>query len=252
EKRGHRATHAHTGREVLELLDADSFDLILMDVQMPELDGLQATAKIRWTELTTGTHTPIVALTAHAMKGDREKCMEAGMDGYLSKPLRAKELISLVEKLCEPVTAARIGTSAALPNFESAATETTLAADGDGPSVSAASSIDFAGAIDRMDGDIELLVEQMHFFLRDASPLLDQIGEAIPANNGVQLQSAAHRLKGLVSSYDQTMASDLCLKLEIAGRDTALNGAEETLERLRPLVESLNHAITDFVERHLA
>jgi len=252
EKRGHNPTHARTGREVLDLFETDSFDLILMDVQMPELDGLQTTATIREKESTTGKHTPIVALTAHAMKGDREKCLAAGMDGYLSKPLRAREMIALIEKLCEPVTTARIGTSAALPNVETPATDAAsrFSVNPDSSTEIREPSIDFSGAIDRMDGDIDLLVEQMRFFLQDAPRLLDQIGEALTSKDGVQLQSTAHRLKGLVSSYDDLIASELCLELEIAGRDSALNGAEETLEELRPLVESLNLAVTEFVNRH--
>ena len=97
EKRGHRVVVAGTGLEALKAMEKDSFDLVLMDVQMPEMDGLEATAAIREKEKETGAHQAVVALTAHAMKGDREKCLAGGMDGYLTKPIRPQELDQLLE-----------------------------------------------------------------------------------------------------------------------------------------------------------
>jgi PAS domain S-box-containing protein len=96
EKRGHNVKVVANGREALEALDQATYDLVLMDMQMPEMDGFEATGELRKREKQTGLHTPIVALTAHAMKGDRERCLEAGMDGYLSKPIRAQELDDLL------------------------------------------------------------------------------------------------------------------------------------------------------------
>src|SRR6202022_1671902 len=98
EKRGHRVVVAGNGREALDALEKGNFDLVLMDVQMPEMDGLEATASIREKEKTSGLHQPIIALTAHAMKGDREKCLAAGMDGYLTKPIRPPELDQILEE----------------------------------------------------------------------------------------------------------------------------------------------------------
>ena len=92
DKRGHSVRLVANGRLALQALEAESFDLVLMDIQMPELDGLQTIAALRAKEFGTGTHLPVVALTARALKGDRERCLEAGMDGYLSKPIRAEEL----------------------------------------------------------------------------------------------------------------------------------------------------------------
>ena len=97
EKRGYRVVVAGNGREALETLRKDTFDLVLMDVQMPEMDGLEATRAIRDTEQVSGTHLPVIALTAHAMKGDRDRCLAAGMDGYLSKPIPAAELLRTIE-----------------------------------------------------------------------------------------------------------------------------------------------------------
>jgi CheY-like chemotaxis protein len=97
EKRGHRITLARNGREAVAALEAEAFDLVLMDIQMPEMDGFEATAAIRQSERSTGRHQPIVAMTAHAMKGDDQRCMDAGMDGYLAKPIRGEELYALLE-----------------------------------------------------------------------------------------------------------------------------------------------------------
>jgi len=99
EKRGHRVSIAPDGKQALKALAANPFDLVLMDVQMPELDGLEATARIRAEEKKSGSHIPIIAMTAHAMKGDREKCLEAGMDGYISKPLYPDELFKTIDRV---------------------------------------------------------------------------------------------------------------------------------------------------------
>jgi CheY-like chemotaxis protein len=107
EKQGHHVTVAANGRQALAALDQATFDVVLMDVQMPEMDGFETTAAIRARERDTGSHLPIIAMTAHAMQGDRERCIAAGMDNYISKPLNVPELIELLEKFCgaAPVTA---------------------------------------------------------------------------------------------------------------------------------------------------
>lgn len=107
EKQGHHVVVAGNDREALERLTEQSFDLVLMDVQMPEVDGLEATAAIRAREQAAGRHTPIIAFTAHAMKGDQEKCLTAGMDGYLAKPIQAKELYAAIERLRQGAGAGR-------------------------------------------------------------------------------------------------------------------------------------------------
>jgi CheY-like chemotaxis protein len=97
EKRGHEVVVAENGKAAFEALEKQTFDFVLMDVQMPEMDGIEATAKIRADELKSEKHVPIIAMTAHAMAGDKERCLEAGMDGYVSKPLRAEDLFSAIE-----------------------------------------------------------------------------------------------------------------------------------------------------------
>jgi two-component system sensor histidine kinase/response regulator len=98
EKRGHRVTLANNGREAVNAAEKGGVDLILMDVQMPEVDGFEATEKIRAREKSSGAHLPIVALTAHAMKGDRERCLARGMDDYLTKPIQPQELDAILER----------------------------------------------------------------------------------------------------------------------------------------------------------
>jgi PAS domain S-box-containing protein len=101
EKQGHQVVITSNGKEALEVIDKERIDLVLMDVQMPEMDGFEATERIRDSERTNGGHVPIIAMTAHAMKGDREKCLAAGMDSYISKPIRSEDLFSVIEKLTD-------------------------------------------------------------------------------------------------------------------------------------------------------
>jgi two-component system sensor histidine kinase/response regulator len=98
EKRGHEVAVAGNGEEALEALDKQAFDLVLMDVQMPEMDGLQATAAIRKSEMKSGKHIPIIAMTAHAMAGDKDRCLEAGMDDYITKPIRPEQLDDVLKR----------------------------------------------------------------------------------------------------------------------------------------------------------
>ena len=229
EKRGHEATPAINGREVLDLVDENQFDLVLMDVQMPEMDGFQATAAIRERERETGTHLPLIALTAHAMKGDRERCLAAGMDAYLSKPLQASELIALVET---------IGTSnvpGLLSDRASAASQ----------------EFDFGPALARMDDDDELLREQMQFFLTDGPELILRVFESIEHRDGEQLRLAAHRLKGLFKSYDADKAADLAMKLEFMGQDTDFGNAVASAKQLAELNETLLAAMRSYLSTQL-
>ncbi len=99
EKHGHSVVVVNNGRSALEALDKEKFDLVLMDVSMPEMDGLETVAAIRAREGATGFHMPIIAMTAHAMKGDRERCLEAGMDAYVSKPIQPRELFEVIKSV---------------------------------------------------------------------------------------------------------------------------------------------------------
>jgi CheY-like chemotaxis protein len=201
-KRGHRCAEATDGHEALALLERELFDIVLMDVQMPGMDGFQATAAIRDKEKSTGQHLPVIALTAHAMKGDREKCLAAGMDAYLAKPLRPRELVTLVERTIQANTGAE-AEAATLGDVDSS-----LSRETERP------AFDFDAALESMDSDIDLLVQQMQYFLHDGPQLIHRIREAIDTENARQLDLSAHRLKGLVARYAAKDAAGLAYELE--------------------------------------
>jgi CheY-like chemotaxis protein len=136
EKRGHSITVAVNGREALAALENSTsgpFDVLLMDIQMPEMDGFEATAAIRHQEKTLGTHLPIVAMTAHAMKGDRERCLAAGMDGYVSKPIQARDLFEAIAALVPADIAPRSEAPPGPPGEDLATAAALRGAGGDTP-----------------------------------------------------------------------------------------------------------------------
>jgi CheY-like chemotaxis protein/HPt (histidine-containing phosphotransfer) domain-containing protein len=224
-KRGHEIRFAVNGLEAVRAMEREEFDVVLMDVQMPELDGFQATAAVREREMDTDTHLPIIALTAHAMKGDRAKCLAAGMDGYLAKPLQAKELQTLVESLAKTSAPVFVATPAPRAGSESQP------------------EFDFSSALDRLDNDSELLKRQMRFFLDDAPELLVKVRSAISAQDGKSLRIAAHRLKGLSASYDACEANALAQQLETAGSEGKFDVARPLVDQLGVCIDSLSRAI---------
>jgi two-component system, sensor histidine kinase and response regulator len=231
-KRGHECVEAVNGHQVLEALARQPFDAVLMDVQMPGMDGYQATAAIRKREEREGGHVPIIALTAHAMSGDRERCLLAGMDAYLAKPLRPSELVRLVESVPEAKSRTE---RPAMPSTDENAGDP---------------GYDLQAALDSLDNDVDLLVSQMSFFLNDGPVLMTQIDQAIRACDGHQLQIAAHRLKGMLARYAFAEAAALALELEQKGKHGALDGAESVARVLTPLVARLADGIRAYMERH--
>jgi two-component system sensor histidine kinase/response regulator len=220
EKRGHPVVTVDNGRSAVEAVMAAEtagiapFEVVLMDLQMPELDGLEATAAIRNAELGTGRHIPIVALTAHAMKGDRERCLAAGMDAYLSKPIRTAELIALIDQL----------TGTAQP-----AAPVTSVADGDlGPEP----PFDSDDVLGRVGGDRELLRELLGIFRQESPRLLSLIVHSLRVGDAKGLEQAAHTLRGSVGSFGATTAAKLALALEMAGRDGTLTDASDHIAAL--------------------
>ncbi len=231
-KRGHQCVEAVNGYQVLDAITRQPFDAVLMDVQMPEMDGYQATAAIRKREDREGGHVPIIALTAHAMSGDRERCLLAGMDAYLAKPLRPSELIRLVESI--PAARPQARTPTMPPTDEQPAD----------------AGYNLHAALESLDNDLDLLVSQMSFFLNDGPALMDQIEQAIQARDAHQLQLAAHRLKGMLARYAFTQAAELAYQLEQQGRQGVLDGAESIARRLAPLVSQLVDGIREYLRRH--
>jgi CheY-like chemotaxis protein len=226
EKQGHTVVVAGNGRETLEALEkatSRGFDVVLMDVQMPEMDGLEATAAIRQKEKATGRHLPIIAMTAHALKGDRERCLAAGMDDYLAKPIQAKELLAAVEGAVLPAVERRESVPAE-PRPEEI--------------------LDRVTALARVDGDAKLLGELARLFLADTARLLSAVRQAVTRGDAKALEYAAHALKSSVGNFAAHAAFEAAARLEMSGRQGDLAEAQEAyaalqqeIERLKPVLE---------------
>ena len=174
EKLGHKVQVVNNGREALGRSQAEEFDLILMDVQMPEMDGLEATTAIRAAEASTGKHVPIVAMTAHAMKGDREKCLSAGMDGYLSKPIRIDEL---KQAMSEVKKTQNMGQSSEQNAFRAIGQLELL--------------------LDSVMGDRALLTEMAELWLADSAKQESQIRNGLDSGDGDYGPEGGSRTQGL-------------------------------------------------------
>jgi two-component system, sensor histidine kinase and response regulator len=235
QKQGHSIHFAKNGTEVLEQVANQEYDIILMDVQMPEMDGYQATAAIRERERETQTHVPIIAVTAHAMQGQREQCLAAGMDAYLSKPVKTLELVTLIDSLRDnevnvSVTSATSTGYVALqePTEDGELLQQAVAAELSTPADTSAALLSsrFADALERLDNDEELLREQMQFFLKDGPKLITKVTTAVASNSGPDLQLAAHRLKNLCATFDDNETAGQWGAVEAASvAESAIPGA---------------------------
>jgi PAS domain S-box-containing protein len=210
ERAGHAAAVAGNGREALALLEREAFDLVLMDVQMPELDGLETTAAIREREKDTGAHLPIVAVTAHAMKGDAERCLAAGMDAYLTKPLEARELRAAIAGF------GRSGPSSRGP--------TAVASGGD--------VLDESRLLERVGGDRRALARLVRLFRADSEELLARVRRAVAEGKANDLRAAAHALKGSVSNFAAAAPTAAAARLQQIGEGGDLSEAPAALFRL--------------------
>jgi CheY-like chemotaxis protein/HPt (histidine-containing phosphotransfer) domain-containing protein len=231
EKRGHTVVIVNNGREALAALERERFDLVLMDVQMPEMDGFEATALLREREQAGSPHIPIIAMTAHAMKGDRERCLAAGMDAYISKPLQAHELFDTIHSLlAAPPTRA---TEAVAPEAAAPA----VAPEDDTP------VWDRETALNKVEGDVELLREIAGLFAAQAPSLLDQIQDASRRGDAHALERSAHSLKGSVATFGAQRAFELARDLEMRGRAGNLEGTGEVFVRLEHEISRLEGAL---------
>jgi CheY-like chemotaxis protein len=222
EKQGHSVEVAGSGREALAALERGNFDLVLMDVQMPVLDGFETTAVIREKEKGTGRHIPIVAMTAHAMKGDRERCLSAGMDAYVSKPIQPQELFRVIEGLALGPAA-----EAVLPR---------------GPS--GTGEIDWAEVQDRVGGDPELLRGVVTVFLDECPRMMAGVRQAVAGRDVAGLKRAAHTLKGAVGIVGARAAAEAARRLESLGREGNLSQAEDAYHDLEEAIGRLEPALT--------
>jgi CheY-like chemotaxis protein len=189
-----------------------------MDVQMPDVDGLQATAEIRRREKSAGGHLPVVALTASAMKGDRERCLEAGMDAYVAKPIRSAELLEAIDKVA----------LAAPPH---------------------ADAVDERALVSRLGDDRHLLAELIAVFLADCPLMRDAVHGAVSAGDAGALRVAAHKLKGSVANFSAKGAYEAALRLENLARQQDLRAAPAACAVLDKELRKLRRALKDLERR---
>jgi PAS domain S-box-containing protein len=273
EKRGHEVAVVGNGKLALEAATAGSFDLILMDVQMPEMDGLEATAAIRKNERGTDRHVPIIAMTAYAMKGDRRRCLAAGMDSYVAKPIRADELFGTIEYTLAAIQAGRpVGLAAesieearwqdtppqVLPTTENtlngkAHPKDSLARVEPNRSQRASGAcilplVDWKIALDAVQGDRELLQEVVSAFLEEYRELLVEMQAALENQDAKTVRRVAHTIKGSMRCFAAQAACDAAYKLECQGRDGHKVAFEPLWQQLVERVEDVLPLLQAFVD----
>ncbi len=232
-RQGHEVEIAGNGHEALAALERGTFDVVLMDVQMPVMDGFEATAALRAREAPGGPHTPVIALTAHAMTGDRERCLAAGMDGYLSKPMQPAAL--------ERELAAVVPRAAAPPVAPSAVS------DGrNGHAPNGAPVLDRAAVLGRLGNDRGLVRRVTELFLGDCPRLLAALREASDGGDAAALARAAHTLKGALGNLGAVSASRAALVAEEAGRRGDLAAAAASVAALDEAAGQFRDALLDW------
>jgi CheY-like chemotaxis protein/HPt (histidine-containing phosphotransfer) domain-containing protein len=209
EKHGHTIVLAENGREALDALDRETVDLVLMDLQMPVMDGLEAIAAVRKKEMGTGVHLPIVALTAHAMKGDRERCLAAGADDYLTKPIHTPGLFAALER----IQTVKITEGSPPRTAPTTTTNATI------------SSLDMMDALQRVEGDSELFEEMARIFVDECAKIMAEIRCALDAPDAHLLEQSAHRLKGSSSTLGAKLLAQSASELELMARAGDLRSA---------------------------
>jgi two-component system, sensor histidine kinase and response regulator len=229
EKHGHTVIVADDGRKAVAAHAGDKFDVILMDVQMPDLDGLEATQLIREAEKKTGAHVPIIALTAHAMSEDKDRCLAAGMDDYLSKPFTAAQLFAVMERLTVSIPA--VAPVAARQGEDNSPV------------------FDRAELLARVDSDLSLRNALIEVFLADCPRLVSDLRHAVDQRKPQDLARAAHALKGTLSTVAARRAADAAARLQQIGKLGDLSGLEAayaTFDReLALLLPELSAALSE-------
>lgn len=220
-KRGHHVVFANNGREAVEHVREETFDIVLMDVQMPEMNGFEATAAIRAAEQ-PGQHLPIVALTAHAMEGDRQRCLQAGMDSYVCKPIKVTELMATIAQMIQ-------SESVAPAEVPIAPTQEEI--------------LDREGVLSRVDRDPSTLQLLTDIFREDSRRNLDELAAAIECRDVHATHRLAHSLKGASANLGGTAASVVAKELEVQAKDGLLEHTPETLQRLEESIEQLLHEL---------
>jgi len=220
-KQGLKADAVTNGLEVLRALETTPYDLVLMDVQMPEMNGYEATAKIRDPSSGVLNHqVPIIAMTAHAMKGDREKCLEAGMDDYVSKPVRPQDLAEAINRQLKAVKS-----------------ETAVVKGKKSPP--APSLFDPSELLEMLEGDKEIMALILNVFVEDTAVQLPALKQALEMRDNAKVRNLAHSLKGATGNIGAKSMQSLAAQIEIAGREAKLTGAEGLIASLSEQFEEL-------------
>jgi|GEM_PF-1799329 len=240
---GYEVDIADNGHVAIQYWEKSSYDLVLMDLQMPGMGGIEATEALRKheAEQAGNERIPIVALTAHALKGDRERCLEAGMDDYLSKPITSEQLIKMIDRYLSK----RPEKAMIVPDSNSEATDSSDTVSGGDQSAETPKrvpSFDRESALQKMAGSEELLGEASEVLYEAAEDLLTEIRQSIADGDGIRLQAGAHSLKGAVGNFSAQRAWDLCYGLEKMGRDEKVDDAASALPQLE---EAVQHLIAD-------
>ncbi len=240
EKHGHRAIAVSDGSAALQEALTGKHQILLMDIQMPVMDGLESVAALREVEKKRGGHLPVVAVTAHAMKGDRERCLAAGFDGYVVKPIEVGALFSEIERLMPESQrlAVRSLPPPARPLDAQHAGRTSMPEPQKG--------FDPAVAIKRAGDDEELARELAGLFLDECPVWLGDLTEALEKGDAEVATRAAHTIKGGVDHWGASQAFDLALRLERLGREKKLDDAKKLLPELVRSLEALFPAIRTF------
>jgi PAS domain S-box-containing protein len=233
---GHNVVIASDGKEAIESMEKERFDIVLMDVQMPEMDGFEATAAIRRREEEIGRRTPIIAMTASAMKGDRERCLEAGMDSYIAKPLTAEELhrtIKLAYRRDDSTTE-----SGRIPASPGSRDSTDV--------------IDLEVARSQIPGGDEGVTEMAQLLLEQCPTMMTEIEEALQAGDAKRVQRGAHTLKGSADVFGAMRLVDVAQRIEQMGERGELDDARRTIPELEKHVSQLQSALAAITDSRLA
>jgi two-component system, sensor histidine kinase and response regulator len=227
EKRGHAVLATENGREALEALEREPVDLILMDIQMPVMDGFEAIRAIRTKEQNTGAHIPIIAVTAHAMKGDRERCVAAGADDYVTKPIRMSELFAAINR----VKAGKASSGPVAP-----------------PPLAAVPphNLDMAAALERVEGDRKLFEELARLFADESPDNMARICQGMKTGDAHAIEMLAHKIKGAALSLGAPRVSEAASDLEKQARTGELGDADPLIENLTRQLDLLLPALESF------
>jgi CheY-like chemotaxis protein/HPt (histidine-containing phosphotransfer) domain-containing protein len=238
EKLGYRADVVGNGLEAVEALSRISYRAVLMDVQMPEMDGFEATAQIRSRESGTTSHVPIIALTANAMAGERERCLAAGMDDYVSKPVREMELSAALRRWVAP--AETPAGDAAAPPVQPAATETTT-----DRAVLDPVRLAELRQMQSLRPDVDIIGRLFATYRRETERRLTLLHEALAANNAADVERLGHAQKGSSGTLGALEMHDLAEQLELLGQSGSLASAEALIGRLEAAFGRLGQAFAD-------